>query len=188
MSTKVTPVALGHVLKLDHKLRADTPKRPLAVVEFYVDHPDPVLREVLAQAHSRLQQERIHCLRINIRKHHAELDAMHIRILPQPSTLALYWTDGSQALCQGQLTQVQGLWEALELPPSSPIAQVEGGGGVVDGNATTTPAGATNASSPTPPPPPAPTPSDEQGAPKQTKLSRAWNCIKLIIALGKRLI
>ena len=84
---------------------------PVAVVEYYHTQRDRVVAQAVDTAALKAE---IPIMRVNLQKHAKNLDSMGVRILPQPSTVAIYYKDGQTKLYKGQLRNAQELLDQLQ--------------------------------------------------------------------------
>ena len=94
-----------------------------AVVEYYHTTRDPVTAKAVdktAQWLRRRAHRHVAVCRVDISKDHGRhLDRLGVRVLPQPSTVAIYGPDGRPQLHAGPLASSSNLVQRLGLGKSS---------------------------------------------------------------------
>ena len=117
MAQQVTPSTLQRQLSRHQPM----------VVEYYHDSRDPVVAHAVDKAahwmthHAEFQ--RVPVYRVNIKHHAAALDKMGVRILPQPSTVAIYGQNDVE-MYRGRLDSSKQL-----------VARIRAGGAAGSGSA-----------------------------------------------------
>ncbi len=118
MAQKVTPHALQQKLQSRHPM----------VVEYYHESRDPVVAHAVDKAalwmEHHHQEAAVPVYRINIKHHAQALDDMGVRILPQPSTVAIY-SQSDVEMFSGRLDSSKKLVQRI-----AGGGKVSGGGGL----------------------------------------------------------
>lgn len=108
-----------------HHKNPDTSRAPLAVVEYHRGKRQALATRAMMKAAKWVQRHKtgdreLPFLHIDATAHAPELDQMGIRVLPQDTTIAIYWSDGTTHLRQGSLVSSSELVRQLQTKDRSP--------------------------------------------------------------------
>ena len=120
--TEVTPTELrGIVVRRSghHSESRVSHRTPLAVVEYHEGNREGLAARAMNKAANWMQRHKtgdreLPFLHLDAATHAAELDQLGIRVLPQDTTIAIYWSDGTTHLRQGSLVSSRELVRRLQ--------------------------------------------------------------------------
>ena len=120
---EVTPTELrGIVVRqsgLRHASADEASRAPLAVVEYHRGARQGLATRAMNKAakwmkrHNKADRD-LPFLHLDATTNAAQLDQMGIRVLPQDTTIAIYWSDGTTHLRQGSLASSRELVRRLQ--------------------------------------------------------------------------
>ena len=88
----------------------------LAVVEYHGGTRAGLAARAMGKAARWVQRKgdgKLPFLHVDARAHASQLDQLGVRVLPQPTTVAIYWSDGTTQLRRGDLVSSRELVRQL---------------------------------------------------------------------------